>query len=966
MQTFLRQVAEQILRENLGRTEQVLVVFNNHRSELFLRQRFKEISAETGSTFFLPQTMVIDDLVRQMGGLEIVQPEFLLFELYRIHCEIGGDNRKYQTFEEFIPFGDMMLNDFSEVDRYMVDAHDLFVNLHDLKAIGEWDIEDPHMSDFQRSYLEFYHSLYDYYTRLRERLALRGQAYSGMAYRLVAEKLSLTSLTPSPSPSGEGSGMQKLTTPLSARRGAGGEVVVYFVGFNAMSECERTIIGHFVHSGTGHLLTDGDSYYYNDETQEAGYFLRKHSAEFPELARRETSLFATGNKRITIVECPENVLQCKFAGQLLSSSEFGVRSSELIQPHPDNSELKTQNSALEETAIVLADESLLIPTLASLPDGQYNVNVTMGFAYADSQLHAMACKVLELHRRRNARGYYHADVAAVLGNDNYLKERGMVRVTAAEVAEMAPDAAYLFPEEMLTPDDCIALLREMTSRLLASGRLDTNPKERQAAGALAVVTDYLANLQKEYGFMRSIENLATIYNRIAQRHSISFIGQPLSGLQVLGMLETRNLDFRRVILLSANEGVLPAARSAATLIPHELKRAFNLPTYEERDSVYAYNFYRLLQRAEEVYLVYSSDAESAGKGEESRLLKQVRCELARRYPKNIEVRDWVLSSSEFGVRSSELSECGSNNSELKTPNSELKTPNSELKKASLQRLNEIATGRGFSPTALSRYLECQLKYYYMSVLGLREQDTLDDDIDASQLGETIHNVLRDIYLPFVGSRVDVQALKEARANLEVLLDKEMEHLMSGGRSSEGRNSFLRSVALTQLGRLLDREAKFIDDGHRLEIVALEQDYKYNLIAGRVDRIDRVDGHLRIIDYKTGGLKPSEIAYSTGKTMPAKWLQLMSYALMFARCKNVNEKCFVGIYPLRYLQSGVRLASWDGREEIDAAMLSDFESSLNDIISMLLDPEQPFTPTPSTENCRYCPAAAFCPALRNKF
>ena len=942
MKPFLRQVAEQILRENPGNTGQVLVVFNNHRSELFLRQRFKDISAETGETFFLPRTMVIDDLVRQMSGLEIVQPEFLLFELYRIHCEMEGEGRKYQTFEEFIPFGDMMLGDFSEVDRYMVDAHDLFVNLHDLKAIGEWNIEDPHMSEFQRNYLRFYHSLYDYYTRLRERLVARGQAYPGMAYRMVAN-----SLTPDPSP---------------LRRGVGGEAV-YFVGFNAMSECERTIIGHFVHSGKGHLLTDGDAYYYNDDTQEAGYFLRKHSAEFPELGSYGPSLFATGKKNITVVECPENVLQCKFAGQLL-------------EEHPDW--LKDA----ESTAIVLADESLLIPTLGGLPDGDYHVNVTMGFSYADSHLHALARKVLELHRRRNARGYYHADVAEVLGSDK-LKDRNMIRLTAAEVAQIAPEETYLFPEEVLTPDGCIALLREMTSRLLASGKLDTDPKERQAAGALAEVTNYLATLQKEYGFMQSIDSLATIYTRIAQRHSIAFIGQPLSGLQVLGMLETRNLDFRRVILLSAGEGVLPAARSAATLIPHELKRAFNLPTYEERDCVYAYNFYRLLQRAEEIYLVYSSDAESAGKGEESRLLKQVRSELARRYPQNITVQDWVLNAKQ-GERLKVKGE------RWLTPSDGPRPPfTSHLSPFTLQRLTEIATVHGFSPTALSRYLECQLKYYYVSIMGLREQETAEDDLDASQLGETVHNVLRNIYLPFVGREVEESALREAHSNLERLLDSEMEHLMSGGRSSEGRNSFLRSVALTQLGRLLEREANLLADGHRLEIIALEQDYKYHLspltshlspiISGRVDRIDRIDGQLRIIDYKTGSLKPQEIAYVTGKPVPAKWFQLMCYALMYARSLMRNEEggmrndnsslliphssFNVGIYPLRYLQSGVKLASWDGIETVDAAMLDDFEASLGEILATLLDPEEPFIPKPSTEACRYCPATAFCPAKK---
>ncbi len=935
MQTFLRQVAEQILRENSGQTGRVMVVFNNHRSELFLREQFKRISAENGTAFFLPQTMVIDDLVARIGGLEVIQQEFLLFELYKIHCEMEGEDRKYQSFEEFISFGDMMMSDFSEVDRYMVDARDLFVNLHDLKAIGEWDLENPHMSEFQQSYLRFYHSLYEYYTRLRKRLAEKGQAYSGMAYRRVAEmikngQLDVATATPN------------------------GPITTYFIGFNAMSECERTIIGAYVHCGAGHLITDGDNYYYADSEQEAGYFLRKHSTEFDELGHYGPSQFANGKKKITIVECPENVMQCKFAGQLLSS-------------HPDW--LTDSGSAADSTAIVLADESLLIPTLGGLPDGEYNVNVTMGFAYADSHLHALMLKLLELYRRYNDKGYYHTDVLEVLA-DHYLarmvgienprtlittqlEREGLVRVTARDLAELA-DAEILsdlLPEQALSPKECIEQMIKIASRLMNSGMLESNPKERQAAGALAEVADYLLKLQEEYGYIQNIDTLTTIYNRIAQRHSIAFIGQPLSGLQILGMLETRNLDFRRIILLSAGEGVLPAARPAATLIPHELKRAFNLPTYEERDCVYAYNFYRLLQRAEEIYLVYSSDSESAGKGEESRLLKQVRSELAKRFPNNIEVSDIVVDAG------------GGLHRESNTSNIGIKT------EAVMQRLYSIGGRHGFSPTSTSHYVECPLKYYYMSIMGLREQDTLEDDIDASQLGDTVHNVLRDIYLPFVGKKVDVAALKEARANIEVLLDHEMEHLMKGGRSNEGRNSFLRSVAMTQLGRMLDREIALISEGHRLEMVALEQDYLYKMfeheghpicIGGRVDRIDRLDGKLRVIDYKTGSLEQREIAYSTGKIMPAKWMQLMSYALMYRRGNATNETMKSGIYPLRYLNSGVKIATWDNQEDLTDALIDEFEKKLRETLEGMLDTKTAFAATPSSTTCKYCPAEAFCP------
>ena len=270
---------------------------------------------------------------------------------------------------------------------------------------------------------------------------------------------------------------------------------------------------------------------------------------------------------------------------------------------------------------------------------------------------------------------------------------------------------------------------------------------------------------------------------------------------------------------------------------------------------------------------------------------------------------------------------------------------------------------------MSRYVECPLKYYYMSVMGLREQEALEDDIDASQLGETIHNVLRDIFLPFVGKAVDVAALKEARANIETLLDHEMESLMKGGRSSEGRNNFLRSVAITQLGRMLDREAALLDNGHKLEMVALEQDYLYKIfehdgypvcIGGRVDRIDRFDGRLRVIDYKTGSLEQREIAYTTDRKVPAKWLQLMSYALMYRRRNPSNEAMYSGIYPLRYLKSGVKLATWDNQDELTNAMIDDFEAMTRTTLETLLDPEIPFEATPSTAACRFCPAATFCP------
>ena len=939
MDTFLKQVARRIADAHPQDTDRVLVVMNNRRSVRFFQRQFNGL----GRPMFLPRTMVIDDLVAEMGGLEIVKNEFLLFELYRIHTELGGEERKYKTFDEFISFGDLMLGDFSELDQYCVDARLLFGNLHALKGIGEWDIEGSELTPFQRDYLEFYRSLYDYYRLLHERLLSQGKAYSGMAYRHVAEQI----------------GTLADGCPWEA---------VYFIGFNAVSECERRIIGEYVRRGIGHLLTDGDSYFLSPE-QEAGHFLRKHMDEFPEIRPTGTSLFGQGQRHITVVECPEAVLQCKYAGQLLERHPEWLREGEQ-----------------ESTAIVLADESLLLPTLNSLPDtgDDYRVNISMGYAYTDSNLHLLAQKLLSLHRNRNARGYYCGDLLEVLSDSyvgrllgqpdlrrrttRFLEEGNYIRCQANEIRTLiggtetlaSPD--LLFPDEPLTVDGWIATLTQLTAAMLNSGLLEGNNKERQAAGSLAEIMAYLAELQQTYHYIDTFDTLEKIYSRLARRHSIDLIGEPLSGLQILGVLETRNLDFRRVVLLSTNEGMIPSGRGGNTLVPHELKQAFGLPTYREKDSVYAYNFYHLLLRAEEVYLVFSSESEAMGKGEASRFIRQVESELAPRF--GIEVQHIIVNNNE---------------PPKEVENGEWKV---ESKSPSLMKKLLGLADRGFTPTGFDDYLECPLRYCYTQVLRISKEEALDDDLDASQLGTCIHNVLEKIYSPYVGRAVEAAGLKQALADLPQLMEAEFREYYLHGRDTEGRNRFYHSVAETQLRNLLSKEVALLEQGHRLEMVAVEQmiEPPYLLchtpdgapvrLRGKVDRIDRLDGQLRVIDYKTGHLDDKEIAYSSTPNrngevvIPGKWFQLMCYALLYARSLATHHSSLTtlqaGIYPLRHLQSGVRLASWDSTTGITPAMLDDFEGLLRELCLELLNPDVPFRAATRKEHCRYCDVRSFCP------
>ena len=933
MEAFLKQVARRIADEHPRNTDRVLVVMNNRRSVRFFQRQFNGL----GRPMFLPKTLIIDELVSELGGLEVVQNEFLLFELYRIHEELGGEERKYKTFDDFIPFGELMMADFSELDQYCVDAADLFGNLHDLKGIGEWDIEGSPLSPFQRDYLAFYRSLYDYYRLLRERLLSQGKAYSGMAYRHVAESIS------------------DQWSVVSGQWEA-----VYFVGFNAISECERRIIGEYVNRGIGHLLTDGDPYLV-EPRQEAGHFIRKHQGQFPGMAPTGPSLFGQGERKITIVESPEAVLQCKYAGQLL-------------QEHPE------WLQSAESTAVVLADESLLLPMLNSLPgsDEDYGVNISMGYAFTDSNLHLLVQKLLRLHSRQNGSGYYGADLLEVLGDPlvgqllgidhlrrrtaRFLEEGNYIRCHAAEANGLLAGAELAEPlltDEPLTVDGWLAHVRRLLAAIVAKGLLESNLKEKQAAASLVRILDFLDELQQQYHYIDNFDTLGKIYSRIARRHNIALIGEPLSGLQIMGVLETRNLDFKRVILLSANEGVIPSGRGGNTLVPHELKRAFGLPTYQEKDSVYAFNFYHLLLRAEEVYLVYSSESEAMGKGEASRFLRQVESELAPRF--GIEVQHQVVT----------------NNQPPRAP--QLVAERClEKSDAVLDALRRQAD-KGFVPTALEDYIVCPLRYYYNRLLRVKTEDGIDDELDASQLGTCIHNVLEKIYTPYVGRAVDTAGLRAALEQLPQLMEHEFRGYFLHGRATDGRNHFYHSVAETQLRTLLKKEIALLEQGHRLEIVAVEQMITPPLLlgatpegaplrlSGKVDRIDRIDGQLRVIDYKTGALESAEIAYSStpgrnGKvTIPGKWFQLMCYALLYCRSHGaVGEPLTVGIYPLRHLQSSVRLASWDGETLLTAAHIDRFEELLRALCLELLDKNTPFVACDRRDGCRNCDAHPFCP------
>ena len=938
MEAFLKESLRTIVTKHPNDLSEITLVFNNRRPALFVKHYLREI---LDGTYFLPRTIVFDDLVSELGDTELVPNEFLVFELYDIHRRVNPADQR--TLEQFMPMADMMLADFSEIDRYMVNVADLYGNLHDLKEIGEWQIEGRELTQFQKDYLRFYKSIYSYYTELRSLLESRGQAYYGMAYRRVAENI-------------------------DSILDSYNDGMFYFLGFNALSKCEERIIKAYTRLGRAKYIPDGDKYYFDDTSQEAGFFLRKHRELSSVEEYREH--FAKSKRTINIVKAPDNVSQAKYAGNLLReivSDDGGI--------------------PVAETALVLGDEWLITPILNSLPDGIGQANITMGIPFTQTDMHSLALTVLSLYAdsridRQGRLLFYHKDLTDLLGNryidslignekvssltKRYLTDRNVIYARLSEIETMFAELQismqsirFLFEANPSKPFDILGVVKRLAECLITEKHIADGSKEKAASESLVQVIDYIKTLKTSVEATNNrvipIDDTTTlkkIYLRIAQRHSISFIGKPMSGLQILGVLETRCLDFRRVILLSANEGVIPSSRSNNTLIPNSLKRHFGMPTYYERDAVYAYNFYHLLQRAEEVYIVSSNDG---NKDSESRFVLQVRAELAKRYADTVAINELTVTTS------NRCCDKALRNSVEK---------NDDI----MQRL----LTKCYSPSSLNAYISCPMRFYYEKVLHIRQDDEINDTLESSDLGTVIHKCLEDIYKPFEHGLVDKERLAAEIDTVPLRIETLLEQCFTNGRIHEGKTDLMRSVAIAQVQHFLKQEVAMLEQGHKVEIVQLEElmetPVKFPLDSNgdpvevqfntKADRIDRIDGQLRVVDYKSGRVKKEDVAVKTldpdkWRTLPEKWFQVMFYAWYYSRLHKITEPIVSGLCPLQHLGGDFMSASVGDSQKLDSEILATFEQTLNNILTEILDKNTPFAPRPD-KHCDYCTIAQVCP------
>lgn len=966
MTPFLRQVATLFYKEYGKDVSRLAFVFPNQRAGLFFRKYLAEL---TDAPLFSPAIMTITDLFLALSGKQVADRISMLFILYTEYSRISGST---ETFDEFLYWGEMLLNDFDDVDKYMANARMLFSNVTDLREIENdfsflsekqvaairafWSSFYPKGdSPNQREFLTVWQLLYELYVRLRERLSEEGKGYEGMIFREVVEEWDDTCCD---------------------RLGYEG---IVFVGLNALSVVEERLLKQLQRMEIADFYWDYVSGKVTDSDNRASYFVKSNLVHFPSKYPLPEEIIV--DAEIEVIGIPSGIGQAKQVHSLLSAW---------------NQEGKLEGEEALRTAVVLPDEHLLVPVLNSIPEEIRSINVTMGYPLSGTPAATLIDAVLSLQRNiRYVDGkplFYFRDVLPIL-NHRYIVSTspGEIRTLIADITHnnrIYIGNAELGKNDLLdmlfVPVTDSNALSDYLTRLLEeiNKRLNRNEEEGVMTGEensdmfdspVAVrqldseflfhfytTVNRLKDVMREAGIGMRTETYARLLKRAIDGVTIPFRGEPLSGLQVMGVLETRALDFDRVILLSMNDGIFPQRKVANSFIPYNLRRGFALPTYEHQDSVWAYHFYRLIHRARQVSLIYDTRTTGLQTGEVSRFVHQLR------YHYGVPLSNKLAI---FNVSSS------------KSP--PLEIPKNETV---LRRLDDFRPGgaKAISASVINTYLDCPLQFYFSVLEGVQEEEEVTEAIESSMFGSILHKTLEDLYQPLQGKMVTADLLKLIRKDGKMIRNAiacafaEVFFHSETVRPLTGQNYLIGEMIRKYVVKVLERDGKltpfyYICSEKRMSDLLTLADGSSVQLKGFIDRIDDVRDTVRIIDYKSGsGLSAfpgvESLFNKEEKDRPKAVMQVFMYAWMYGRTpEGEGKRISPGIYYMRTLFSNAfdpAVYRKEGRAKSELVddfreYAEDFEEGLRDCLSEIFDPAVPFRQTSIVKSCAWCQFKSIC-------
>ncbi|PKV48637.1 PD-(D/E)XK nuclease superfamily protein [Aquimarina sp. MAR_2010_214] len=906
MKSFLKEV----ILEVQGTTEKIsdlIFLVPSKRAGLFLKKELLETYPD--QTLFAPIILSIEEFIVRLSGLQQIDNVQTLFEFYEAYLNTHTHLEK-EDFETFSNWAQTLIYDFNEIDRYCIDHKSFFTYLSGIQDLNHWYLQKE-KTELVKNYIRFWENLMDYYSNFKNKLLSKKIGYQGLLYRKASEDIKTYVNT------------ENRTHIL--------------VGFNALNNAEQIIFQSLLEADIAQVYWDADQFFVENAYHEASLFLRTYKNQW-EYYKKKPFQWIQNNfsseKDITLIGVPKNIGQAKSIGQILTS---------------------IPKSEVEKTALVLADETLLQPLLNSLPNTIEALNITMGLPLKEVPIAAFFELLFSLHKNSSPKGFYYKLVLEILNSlpayrilgfevtrlINTIAKENIVYITLDKLQEKVPAKEKKALGLLFEPwkDVTIALENCRKIILLLKNNLDKKKDELELEYVyhFYLVFNKVFTLHTSYQYLKTIGSLYTLYKDIMMSETLDFSGEPFSGLQLMGMLESRCLDFETVIITSVNEGVLPAGKSMNSFIPYDLKRAYNLPTYKEKDAIYTYHFYRLIQRAKKVYLLYNTEDEGVGGGEKSRFLLQL--DIDKR-PKH-KLTKYVVSA--------------------KVPqliNQPLQIRKNE---AILLKLKKLSA-HGLSPSALTAYIRNPMDFYYKYVLGVTETEEVEETIAANTLGTVIHNTLETFYKPLEGKFLAIEDINTMRNQIDIELRGQFKQEYTKLNITQGKNLLIFEVAKQYVYNFLKAEEKLIRSGARLKILAIESNLKTKLnipeldfpiyIKGKVDRIDELDGQVRVIDYKTGRVGRSDVVIMdwdiiTDEYKYSKVIQVLAYAYMQHNENPISEAFQAGIISFKNLQEGFlkfgtkESVRGKANYEITNAVFDDYLLQLKKLILEIFNIETPF-------------------------
>lgn len=957
MESFLKLVAADLYKHTKGNLAHTAVVFPNKRAGLFFNEY---LAQESDSPIWSPAYVSISELFRSLSPWEVGDPVKLVCELYKI---FRRETQSTETLDDFYFWGEMLISDFDDADKNKVDTDKLFSNLQDLRNImDDYTFIDDEQEEAIRQFFQnfsierrtalkerfisLWNVLGNIYKGFRESLASQNIAYEGMMYRHVIEHLDVDKLP-----------YEKYV----------------FVGFNVLNKVEHTLFTQLKDAGKAVFYWDYDEFYMKENrqavTHEAGEFIRRNLRDFPSPLSGELFKNLSKPKEVHYIASSTENAQARYLPQWIRNN--------LTTPE-------------KETAVVLCNEALLQPVLHSLPAEVKHVNITMGFPLSQTPVYSFLIALLELHTHgfnfKSGR-YTFQSVVTLLKHPYTRQLTGQAELLEKELTRnnrFYPLPGELGKDEFLTRlftplsgnlNLCIRLsetLQQVAGIYQAntSGTEDTdafNQLYRESLFKAYTTINRFRTLIEEDELTVQSETFRRLLVKVLSATNIPFHGEPAIGMQVMGVLETRNLDFRHLVLLSVNEGQLPKSGGDSSFIPYNLRKAFGMTTIEHKIAVYAYYFYRLLQRAERITLIYNTSSDGLNRGEWSRFMLQFLIE----WPHPITRQFLEAGQSPQGTSSITVE----------------KTPDVMRQMQSLFDVRANPKAK-FSPSALNYYLDCPLKFYYRYVAGLSAPDEVSAEIDSATFGSIFHYAAEHIYkdLTTHGKVINKEALETLLRNevkLQDYVDTAFKKLFFNVPQNEkpeynGVQLINSAVIARYLKQLLQndlRYAPFTFIASEMEVdepidIQTPKGVIKSRIGGIIDRMDSKDGTLRIVDYKTGGDADTpphvESLFIPDKKRSNYVFQTFLYAAIMCRKQPTMKIAPALLYIHRaatetyspVIQMGESRKPKEAVEDF-SKYEKEYRERLQGLLEEIFNPEKSFTQTEIIEKCTYCDFKALC-------